>query len=79
MSAAYIGIIPSAKGNIHGRLTLLAQARLLSKRKRRIRAARVHRIVAVVVGERMTQRVRHDRGGEMESGVDPVIRHERLI
>jgi hypothetical protein len=38
---------------------------------------RVHRIVAVIA-ERIANRVRHhDRGGEMDNGVDPVLRDQR--
>ena len=38
--------------------------------------ARVHRIVAVIA-ERIANRVRHDdRGGEMDDGIDPVLRDQ---
>src|SRR5262245_36078745 len=44
---------------------------------------RVHRIVAVIA-ERIANRVRHhDRGGEMDNGIDPALRdqcgHARLV
>ena len=36
--------------------------------------ARVHGVVAVIA-ERIANRIRHDdRGGEMDDGVDPVLR-----
>jgi hypothetical protein len=39
--------------------------------------ARVNRVVAVIA-ERIANRIRHDdRGGEMDNGVDPVLRDQR--